>query len=103
MENFGFKIIESEKSRDMRPEIAEIATQLEASEDNYSNALTDLESEDKGVREEAMIYLGRQEEYLINAADTFVRIGFDTPEERDTESAVRARLGIILEKLSTLE
>ncbi|MFA5997524.1 MAG: hypothetical protein WC791_03490 [Candidatus Paceibacterota bacterium] len=102
-ENSDFKIIESPEAQTMRPQIAEIAGQLRASEGNYEKALTDLDSEDKGVREETIIYLSSQQEYLMNAADTFVRIGFDTPEERDTESAVRARLGVILEKLSTLE
>jgi len=111
MENFGFnnnlssefEVISAGSERNMRPQIAEIATQLEASEDGFARALEEIGSHDEEIRESAMEYLARQQEYLMNAADTFVRIGFNTPEERDTEGAVRARLGTLLETLSSLE
>lgn len=104
LEKDDFNIIEASAAYPtMRPQIAEIIVELNASEDNYRQALADLDSEDKGVRDEAIDYLMHQEEYLMNAADTMVRMGFDTPEEQDVDGSVRARLGIILEKLESAQ
>lgn len=86
----------------LRPQLSEIYGQLIASERNgsYVEALTNLESEDRELKNDAIEYLARHQAYLMDGADTVLRIGFDNPEEKAVSDEVNTRLGVIFEKLA---
>ena len=85
----------------LRPEIDEILGQLIASEEKgaYSGALVDFDSDDVVIKNHALEYLQPHQEFLMDAVDTLLRMGFDNPEEKMVHGEANTRLGVIFGKL----
>ncbi|MBI5400786.1 MAG: hypothetical protein HZB12_01575 [Candidatus Yonathbacteria bacterium] len=98
----AFEELEKIDRDKLRPQIDEIFGQLIASEKNgaYSEALTNLESNDKEIKNDAIEYLARHQAYLMDGVDTLLRMGFDNPEEKAVSDEANTRLGVIFEKLA---
>lgn len=97
----GLRNIDRKK---LRPEIDEILGQLIASEEKgtYSEALADFDSNDEAIKNHALEYLQPHQEFLMDAVDTLLRMGFSNPEEKMVSDEANTRLGVIFGKFERI-
>lgn len=85
----------------MRPEVQDIATELDSSEEMYKKELENFALGDNEAKENAREYLETMQANFAERANSF-DMNFDsvTPEESEVRSRVTVRLGELLDILT---
>ena len=90
----------SPEGHKMRPEVQEIASQLDISEETFENELHALEGADKDEASHARKYLEEMQMNLIKWANLLDKeVGWVKPEETEVRGRIAMRLGKLFDTL----